>query len=589
MIRLLSIIAIILAGHTLSIAQTAITVKELRKHVEYLASDELEGRKPGTRGDELAAEYIRRSFVEAGLMLGAVNGLQPFSLVTGAKPGPANRMSLNGIQLLPDSQFIPFSFSANAPCSAEVVFAGYGIAVKNDTLDYDDYKGLNVKGKWVLLMRSDPMPDNANSAFAPYAEERSKVVKARDAGALGVLFVSGPSIEKEDRLGKMYFDKSSANAGLPVFQISRAVADRIIADSDHSIASLEAGIQKSLKPLSLSSTSRVDAQADVLLTEVKTWNIIALVNGSDPLLKDQYLVVGAHYDHLGMGGPGSGSRVIDTLAVHNGADDNASGVAGMLELAEYFQKNPTRRSIIFIAFGAEESGLIGSKHYAANPVSPLTGTMAMVNLDMVGRLRTDDPSIAISGTGTSLESEAILTKLSKKRSFKSVFNPEGFGASDHSSFYINNIPVFFFTTGAHDDYHKPADDAFLLNYKGQVAVMEMVADLIDELGNRDSLLTFKEAGPKFSSSRGRGNSITMGILPDFASQGNSGLRIDGVRQEGPAAKGGMLKGDIIVAIEGHPVTNIYDYMFRMKAFVKGQTVSVDVIRDGQRKVLIIQL
>jgi aminopeptidase-like protein len=302
-------------------------------------------------------------------------------------------------------------------------------------------------------------------------------------------------------------------------------------------------------------------------------------------------VIGAHYDHLGTGGPGSNSRAIDTVAVHNGADDNASGVAGILALAEELSKNREQlsRSILFVAFDAEEMGLLGSKYFVEQFKDQLDQIEAMINFDMIGRFDPEAKPLLISGTGTSVESEQILNDLALGLDFQLSYSPEGYGASDHSSFYARDIPVFFITSGAHEDYHMPQDDADRLLYEGCAQIVDFAYDLVMVLANRNQPLTFQEAGPKERPRSGRGFKVTLGIMPDFASADNTGLRVDAVRKGGPAEAGGMLEGDVIIGLNGKSVTNIYDYMARLKELETGQTVSVEVIRNGEQQVLIVQL
>jgi Zn-dependent M28 family amino/carboxypeptidase len=333
----------------------------------------------------------------------------------------------------------------------------------------------------------------------------------------------------------------------------------------------------------------VSGHTDVRHKVERTRNVVAMVEGNDPELRSEYVIIGAHYDHLGMGGPGSGSREPDTTAVHNGADDNASGVAGMLEIAQRLASEKTnRRSVVFIAFGAEEMGLLGAKHFVDHPLVPLRAVQAMINFDMIGRMNAER-KVMVGGTGTSAESESILDALGKKRKFELSYSSEGFGASDHAAFYVKDIPVFFITTGAHDDYHTSRDDAALLDYASAGQVAEFGFDLLSELASRERRLAFQEAGPKARGGHGRGYKIALGIMPDFAGSGSNGLRVDAVRPEGPAGIAGMLKGDVITAINGKSVGNIYDYMARLKGLEKGMTITLDILREERRQVLIVQL
>jgi Zn-dependent M28 family amino/carboxypeptidase len=276
------------------------------------------------------------------------------------------------------------------------------------------------------------------------------------------------------------------------------------------------------------------------------------------------------------------------MAVHNGADDNASGVATIIQLAEKMAGlKSNKRSMIFVAFGAEEMGLIGSKAFVNKPPVETQKMVAMFNFDMVGRLDPATNALSIGGSQTARETEALLNSLNT--GFSLALSPEGVGPSDHASFYLQNIPVFFISTGAHSDYHTPLDDADRINYEGTKKVADYAALLVEDVSNRAQLLTFQEAGPKFQRSRGGRLKVTFGIMPDFAGAEKRGLRIDAVTPGKPADKAGMKKGDIITAIEGKNVGGIHEYMSRLQSLSVGQRVSVDIIRDEKHTVLIVQL
>lgn len=565
-----------------------ITVKELKEDIQYLASDELKGRKPGGPGDLLAAEFIRSKFKNAGLNLMYDNGFQKFSLVTSAEPGEGNKLVLNQNLYEIGKDFLPFAFSANTTVTAEVVFAGYGLEVDKDSLQWNDYQNIDVSGKWVLALQGDPDLENHQSPFIEFSSERSKALFAADKNAAGLILVAGKKFSETDQLTSLIFDKNSSRYDIPVIQVTREVANKILAGSDTAIEKLESVIDSLNRTLSLKLTTKVSATVNVNQKETETQNVVALLPGTHSFLKNEYIVVGAHFDHLGMGGPGSGSRVTDTMAVHNGADDNASGVAAIIQLAEKLaSEKKNKRSIIFVAFGAEEMGLVGSKAFTGKPPVETKKMVAMFNFDMVGRLDNATNGLSIGGTQTSKEAEAVLTGLNT--GFELAFSPEGIGPSDHAAFYLQNIPVFFISTGAHSDYHTPLDDAELINFEGAAKVAGYSYLLINELANRETALTFQEAGPKFQRSRGGRLKVTFGVMPDFAGLEKRGLRIDAVTKGKPADKAGMKKGDIITAIDGKKVGGIHDYMSRLQTMEVGQQVSVDVIRDEKETVLIVQL
>ena len=571
--------------------QPEITVPELEKHVYTLSSDEMGGRKPGEKGGDAAARYIRDELRKAGCVMDGHMGLQSFRVTTNVKMGKRNSLEVGGVVYELNKHFVPFAFSGSTKVEAPVIFAGYGLVVINDTLDWDDYRNLDVKGKWVLVFRGVPFMGAPDNPFNEFSQPRSKVIAARDKGAAGVLFVSPVAVDSRDELVPPFYDKNESDAGIPVLHIKREVANSLFSKVESSVEDMEQRIEQLIKPQGRELSSVLKGETQVYPSRVKTANVVGHIKGNDPLLRNEYIVIGAHYDHLGMGGPGSGSRMPDTLAIHNGADDNASGVAAVIELAQFLmgRKKELKRSVMFVAFSAEEMGLLGSRYFTSNLPISKSSIVAMINLDMVGRLKTVDGTLLVGGTGTAKESEGILTQLGKDRSFRMNFSPEGYGASDHASFYAKDIPVFFFTTSAHEDYHTPFDDADRLNYLGQKEVVDLVSELSLKLLDEDKALTFQEAGPRRRVSMGQRFRVTLGIMPDFAGVEKRGLRIDLVRKDGPADIGGLEKGDIITAIDGKPVKDVYEYMFRLKNLEPGQTISVDVIRNEQKVVLLIQL
>lgn len=585
---LLNFIFVLLSFSGLLAQESAITVDELKTHVYILASDSLMGRAPGTTGSTKAEEYIIKSYKDYNLELLGENGRQYFDLFTGAKPGEKNSFIVGDRVAQIGEDYLVYNWSSSTSLKAEMIFIGYGFDIQEDSLIWDDYQGMDVKGKWVIILRGDPEPNKKDSPFLVFADDRDKVLKARDNGAAGVVFIDPFHENKEDKLPKMYFDKSATNIGIPVFYARRTLMSDILKQP---VDSLDNKIRSRMIPFSFNTGIILDAMSDVKLTSVKTSNLVALVKGSDPVLKDEYIVLGAHYDHLGMGGPGSGSRYPDTLAVHNGADDNASGVAGIIEIAGKLagiQKH-LKRSVIIIAFGAEESGILGSRYFVDNPLVPIKSIKAMINFDMIGRLNEETKSISIGGTGTSVQGEAYLQNILAESGLKAAFSPEGYGPSDHASFYGADIPVIYFNTGVHTDYHTPADDADLINYEGEKEVCELAFNLIVGLANQPENLIFTEAGPKKRTRMGRGLKVTFGIMPDFTSTDGKGLGVGGVTKEGPADKAGMKKGDKIIGIEGKPVGDIYEYMNRLKSLEPNSRVSVDIQRGDEKIVLIVEL
>ncbi len=567
-----------------------VTVKELTDEIKYLSSDELAGRLTGSQGDSLAAVYIRQKLASDGLVPIEGDGFQRYKVTKKIVPGPGNSLTVSGTVYTVDKDFTPLAFSSNSGLNADVVFAGYGFAINNDSVKWDDYKGIDVKGKWVLILRGDPEPDNNMSPFVNASPDRDKAMLAKDMGATGVLLTSGPSFEPKDELDSLTAT-NYYSVGIPVLRIKRDVANAILSGKGRNIADLEKRLNASRKPFSFDINVPVDGKAEIIKETANTRNVVMMLPGEDPALKDQYIILGAHFDHLGMGGPGSGSRALDTIGIHHGADDNASGVAMMLELAQKFAKTKGshKRSIICVSFSGEEEGLLGSKYFVDNPEIDLSKVDAMINMDMVGRLN-EENSLQVGGVGTAEGLKNLVLANSDTSVIKLTLSPEGYGPSDHSSFYGKDIPVLFYFTGAHMDYHTPNDTWEKINYKGMVEISGLIFRVAEKLANDPDKLKFTEAGPKEEVNRyPRRRGVTLGIMPDFAGVIKNGLRADFVTPGKPAARGGMKKGDIITAINGKSVNNIQDYMFRMSKLKHGQTISVEVNRDNKKVVLLIQL
>ena len=594
--RILIVFAFVLlifkcAHHTAPVVDE-ITVEELHDHVAFLASDSLKGRKPGTPECNTAAEYIRNQFSKAGLRLLEDNGFQYFDVVTSVEAGAGNSLSFDDFKATLNEDFLPLAFSKDTSTQAGIVFADYGFDFDEDSVSWHSYNDLDVKGKYVLILRGDPDPERGNSIFESYNSLRHKLLIAKDKGALGVLFVSGTKIDPDDELIELTVNDGRSSAGIQVVHIKRTVADLLLKAQNVTIEGLEEELNTNRQPKPLDLNKVVRLSTEVVKRKATTQNVIALLPGSDPALKNEYIVIGAHYDHLGMGGVGSGSRRPDTLAIHNGADDNASGVASIIEIAEKMAsvRKQLRRNVIFIAFSAEEMGLLGSKYFTDHPVTDIKNIKAMLNLDMVGSLNKETKSLTIGGTGTAIGLSDLVKQWDDTTKLVVKQSTEGYGPSDHASFYMKDIPVLFFFTGVTEEYHTPDDDVDSLNFVGQKTVCDYAYDLAIAIDNRNEDLVFQEAGPKVQTGGGRRSlKVTLGIMPDYASENSNGLRADMVIKDRPAYRAGMKNGDVIVAMDGKPVGDIYEYMARLKEFKKGQRISVDVIRGGKKIVLIVDL
>jgi aminopeptidase YwaD len=403
---------------------------------------------------------------------------------------------------------------------------------------------------------------------------------AADKGALGVLLVN-PSWNKDEKITlKEIYNRSMGNVNIPVIVISQKVALSIINKSANFLNKFPVDNE----PASFETKAVVSAETSFELQYQNTNNVVGYLEGSDPKLKNEYIVVGGHYDHLGMGGPSS--RKPDTIAIHNGADDNASGTAGVIELARRIQadKGSFGRSFIFITFSAEELGLLGSQYFVSNPTVPIASLKGMINLDMIGRLKDE---LTIEGTGSSTESDSLLTILEKGRPYKVTHSAGAAGGSDHTSFYNKGVPVFFFFSGMHYDYHTPSDKADKINYKGESDILDMAYDLAKVMGTSKPL-TYKQVAGQMNTGA-RTYRIALGIMPDVSGSRNDGVEVMDARKGGPAEQAGIRKGDVIISLEGKEVNNITEYMNRLNLLKKGEKANVGVRRNGEKITIVVQL
>jgi aminopeptidase YwaD len=659
-VLLISLAAAISLAQQPRVASDQPNVERLRAHVTYLASDKLEGRRTGSAGAKLAAEYIAKEFARLGLR--RTNGVdlpgmsileadsprryqQDFPYVSNVELGKGNRFFLNSqrpdgsAEFMVSEDWLPLGFSSNAEIKdAEVVFAGYGISAPE--LKYDDYDS-GVKNRVAIVFAGMPDGDSPHSQFARAAEIRFRVAAARAAGARALLIIATEANFKDDRLYRLTYD-NAGEGGIPVIAISRAIAAKILETNGVNLSAYEkvADARKAAPtgPVSDGETTLANAitmasilrlpprdrkltiATDVVRREAPSFNVVGILPGSDPKLKDEALVIGAHYDHLGNGG--EGSLAPREGEIHHGADDNASGVAGMLELARIFSAQGARpkRTIVFIAFSGEEEGLIGSNYYINHPVIPLTQTVAMINMDMIGRMKNNN--LIVGGIGTApewrsmIESENQMQGLTinasatagesmdtRSRSpngaplvvgangrtivstepgknFVLTLNEDGFGPSDHSSFYSKQIPVLFFWTGTHEDYHKPSDTAAKINYEDEARILSLVARIVRDIDKNEKRPSYTVAKTE-STGRSMGFRVYLGTIPNYADSTN-GLLLDGVRDDSPAAKAGLKAGDRIVKLAGREVKNVYDYTYALGEMKAGQEYEVEALRGAEK-------
>jgi hypothetical protein len=574
-------------------------IARLQSDLTFLASDACEGRGPGTAGIDKAADYIAAAFKAAGLKGGMPNGsyFQPFVIKGNPEIGQPNSLSVRlpsgGVtaQTL-GSDFQPLGLSGSGSAEAPVVFVGYGASVP--TAHYDDFHGVDVAGKIVLLIRKlprygqDKHPFGDDQTIQQAASWAAKVDNAEQRKAAAVL-VCNDAGEPDDAFADLA-RTGGGSATIPAVQIKRATADRMLRDGiGQTLADVEKAIDADLKPRSAALKGvTAKLQVTVVRKPVNVRNVVAVLDGAGPLAKET-VVLGAHYDHLGYGG--RDSLAPGQKAIHHGADDNASGTAALVELARRFAAEPlaavpARRRIVFLAFSAEEVGLLGSAHYAKEPLFPLEDTTAMVNLDMVGRLKDDangKPRLEVGGAGTAKEFNDLLDRINGRAAFDLRKNAAGVGPSDHTSFYMKGVPVFFFFTGLHREYHKPTDTADLINYPGLAKVTDFVETLARTLATDPKRPEYvKGMTGSFSGGSGGVGVPRMGFMPGDYSDDAGGVLVASVNKGGPAEKGGIQDGDLIVEIAGRPIKNMGAYMVVMGTQRRGQPVEITVQRKGER-------
>jgi aminopeptidase YwaD len=567
----------------------------LQQHISYLASDALNGRRTGTQGANDAAHYVAGEFARLGLQptihragasrrgsIAMSQYLQPFPYVAGVELGQKNTLILGGkrddlkITLKAGEDWTPLGFSSNATISGSVSFVGFGITASE--LKHDDYAGGVAKGRIALALQGTPDGENPHGQFGRFEGVRWKAIAAKNAGAVALIVIAKDEKFTDDRLYTLSYDNSAGDAGLPVILMSRESANRMLGTSNLSLADVE----RAAGPKQLSEELMLTT--DIVRKEVEAYNVIAVLEGSDRLLKNETIVIGAHYDHLGRGG--EGSLAPRSGEIHHGADDNASGTAGVLELARLIsaQKPRPKRTIVFICFSGEEEGLLGSNYYVNHPARPLANTVAMINMDMIGRMK--DNKLIVGGVGTAKEWRQLLgvgesTSSATSGPFSVTLQEDGYGPSDHSSFYSKQIPVLFFWTGTHNDYHKPSDTFDKINYNDEARILSFVANVVRDVDNSDKRLTYTVAKSDSQPGRSTGFRVYLGTIPNY-SDSNDGLLLDGVRDDSPAAKAGIKAGDKIVKIGTREIKNVYDYTYALGEMKAGEEYAVELVRGGER-------
>ncbi len=511
-----------------------VIIENLKSEIGFLASDRLEGRRTGTAGEKLAYEYLAEQFRNVNLAPKGDNNsyLQSFEINEGKEVLPSTHFIINGTPLSLNEEYFPFIFSAVGSLKANASPA------------------LLEKGSpWFLDIKETVEKNTNNPHFDLEDAIQKKVVEFAKKGATAVIVYN--SAEKDDQL-KFEAKEKAKTLNIPVLFVTREAAKKYLNDA----------------------TGNIDINLSVAMGDKKKegHNVIGYFdNGSA-----NTIVIGAHYDHLGYG-EDHNSLWTGAPAIHNGADDNASGTASVIELAKMLQKSKLKKNnYLFICFSGEELGLYGSKYFTEHPTIDLSTVNYMINSDMIGRLNDTTHALTIGGFGTSPAWAKIFGEKSKY--FKINLDSSGIGPSDHTSFYLKNIPVLFFFTGTHKDYHKPSDDVEKINFNGELQVLKYVYQAIEEANNLGKIAFAKTRDAKMGSSR---FTVSLGIMPDYTFNGK-GVRADGIIEGKIAQEAGIQTGDVIIKLGDYSFSDIYSYMDVLSKFKKGDTTKVTVLRGSNQ-------
>jgi hypothetical protein len=582
--------AIVLAAATAGAAASepaslSPAAERYRADITVLASDEMEGRGLGTEGIERAATWLETQLRQRGLVPAFGRSFrQPFTIKTGVALREGN--TLEGVD---DGDWTPLGFSSPGGFDGEIAFVGYGIEAK--PLDYQELDGIDLKGKVALMLRYEPQERDESSKFdgrkpSRWSAVRYKVMQARERGAVAVVFVTGPiQDEATDKIPALKNDGPESAAGIPVIQVKTSVAQKWLSGAEIDLAGFQKAVDADLTPRSVGSTGvRLRGNVALDATFADAANVAGIIPGRGKLAKE-YVVIGAHYDHLGFGG--DRSMRPNERAIHNGADDNASGSVAVLHaadtLARLVARSKNHRSVVIALFSGEEVGLAGSAHFVANPPIPLERTVAMINLDMVGRLR--EGQLTILGADSAPEWKTIIEPVARQAGLKYTASGDGYGPSDQTSFYAAQIPVVHLFTGTHDIYHTPDDDPETINFEGGAQIARFTGQLGHALGRGERPTYARIAAAPAMEGDSRGYGAYLGTVPDYRAMGETsgGVLISDARPGGPADLAGLKGGDRIVEIAGTRIENLYDMTFALQDHRPGETVDIVVIRDGERK------
>jgi hypothetical protein len=593
----------LLSAREPSSMSAASAATDLRRTVEFLASEELAGRMTGSEGSRLAADYLAAELQRAGVQPGGDKGtfFQEFEFSAGVRVLPEEN-SLHfetkegeASAFILEKDFLPLAFSGNGSVSGEVVFAGYGLRVPGkEGKVYNSYAGLDVKDKIVLVFRYVPedVSPERRAELNRYAGLRYKALIAREHGAKALLVVTGPNSPGAGELVSIASDAGMTDSAIPAASISLGTAEALFAAARKNLEVIQSQLD-SENPHAESGFVLPDVTVK-LTTAVERVrrtdrNVIGILPPSDSMAgkSPQYLLVGAHYDHLGHGEVGAMKRKGEETAIHYGADDNASGAAVVLAMAQTLadqRKNNSgeARGIIFAFWSGEEIGLIGSSFYAEHAQVALKQIAAYLNFDMVGRLR--DNKLNIQGVGSSSAWKRLLEKRNVAAGFHLVLQDDPYLPTDSTAFYLKEIPFINFFSGSHEDYHRPTDTADTLNYQGLERITDFACGLASDLAGtttRPDFVKVQQSSPPGMRDNLR---VYIGSIPDYTIE-ISGVKLAGVRGDSPADRAGLKAGDVIIEFAGQKITNIYDYTYALDAAKIGQPVKVVVQRDGHSKTL----
>lgn len=573
-----------------------ISEDNLRRHVTTLASEKMAGRLAGSPGERMATAYAASLFQAMGLAPAGGDGsyFQNFPFVAGVSLGTDNQLTLNGKAYTVDKDWRPLAFSRTGRVDeAAVVFAGYGIkAPKSEAYpEYDSFVHLDVKDKWVLVFRY--LPDNIDKEqrrhMNRFASLRYKAMIAREAGAKGLMVVTGPSLKSKDPLVKLRFDStSSAETSIPVISISAAMARKILG-SQGDLDKLETKLSQGEIAMGIQTESKVTANIDIVQEERQGRNVLARLESGNP--DAPAVIIGAHIDHLGDGsGGGSLAKEGEKGDIHYGADDNASGVAGLLEIAHYLvdQKAKGRlqlkRDVIFAGWSGEELGLLGSNYYVnnfkgeKNPADLSKHLAAYLNMDMIGRFQ---KNLVLQGLGSSDFWAGEIEKRNVPVGLPIVTQQDAYLPTDATSFYLKKVPVLSAFTGSHSDYHSPRDTPDKLDYANMQKITKFMGLMARSLAKAEEAPEYIAMQAPTKRARAVMRAY-LGTIPDYAQGDQPGVLLSGVSKGGPADKAGVKGGDLIVSLAGKKIENIYDYTYAIEACKAGEKTQI-IVKRGDKE------